>query len=164
MAIGHFDDDVRFSDAFYDVAHRYLTQMVRSDLRVHLQSTHSWHSVERFDQIDALLFTTGRELELTEFCKTNQNRELIKSAIAFLTEFQYIANYPSFVSRKTLEWLVSQQIVQAIEPAQPKFNQLLIIEKIEFTFLSLLYRIPWLIFLVFLVYFFIHGVKEASNL
>lgn len=151
MAIGHFDDDIQFSDAFYAVAHRYITQIVRKELRVHLQSTHSWLAVERLDQIDALLFTTGRELELAEFCEAKQNRELIKSAIAFLTKHQYIANHPSFVPRETLEWLVSQQIAQAVELAQPK--QSLITELIELN--ELFFPISSILCLV---YFFIKGV------
>ena len=123
MAIGHFDDDIQFSDAFYAVAHRYILQIVRNELRVHLQSTHSWLAVEQVDQIDALLFTAGRELELTEFCEAKQNRELIESAIAFLTEYQYLANHPSFVPGKTLQWLVSEQIAHDVDLEQPEPNQ-----------------------------------------
>jgi hypothetical protein len=150
MAIGHFDNDLRFSGAFYAVAHRYLAQIVRNELQVHLQYTHSWLAVERFDQIDALLFTTGRELELTEFCKAKQNRELIESAISFLTENQYLANHPSFVPRKTLQWLVSEQIVQAVDLEQPEPNQPQITEHTGFKF-------P-IVSILFLVYFFIKGV------
>jgi len=117
--IGHFDDDVLYSDAFYTVAERYLAQMVRNALRGHLQSTNQWLAVEQLDQIEELLFTGDRESELEEFCKTDQNRELIESAIAFLRAHYYISAHSSFVPRKTLQWLASQKVFQVVEPAQP---------------------------------------------
>jgi len=148
MAIDHFDNNIRFSDAFYAVAHRYLAQIVRNELRVHLQSAHPRIAVDRFDQVDTLLFTNGCELELAEFCEAKHNRKLIESAIAFLTEYQYIANDPSFVPRKTLQWIVSQQMFQTvIEP----------IGSTAFRWLR------WISFFYILGYFFIRGIKVMLN-
>ena len=94
------------------------------------------------------IFAVGRESELAEFCKAKHNRELIESAIAFLTEYQYIANDPSFVPRKTLQWIVSQQMVQtATEP-------------IGFTAFRWL---RWISFIFLLGYFFIRGIKAMLN-
>jgi len=119
MAIGHFDHDVKFSDAFYAVAYRYLAQLVRNALRVELESTYPWYADEQFDEIVELLFTSGRESELTEFCKAEENREIIQLAIEFMTEHHFINNYYSFMPPETLEWLVSQDIVRTVERAQP---------------------------------------------
>jgi hypothetical protein len=158
MDIGHFDNDLRFCDTFYAVADRYLAQLVRNELRVHLQSTHSWLAVEQFDQIDALLFTPGHESELTEFCKAKHNRELIESAIAFLTKHHYIANHSSLVPRKTLQWLVSEQIVQAVDLKQPEPNQPQFTEHKAFYF-------PYitLLFFVYLLIRFVISVGQDSS-
>jgi TPR repeat protein len=134
MVTSHFDDDSRFNGAFYAVAHRYIEALIRRALLVNVQSSHSWLAPERFDQLDALLFTEGREQELPEYCKDKQNRELIEAAFAFLIKGQYVTEYSSFVPHKTQQWLLDQQIIRPIPVERSVVNQAQYTEEKPFRF------------------------------
>jgi hypothetical protein len=163
MAIGHFDHDVRFSGSFYAVAHRYLAQVVRNELRVELESVFPWYADEQFDEIDELLFTTDHESELTEFCKVKENQELIQSAIEFLTEHQYITNYSSFVPTETLQWLVSQEIVPTVEGAQLlSYTPQTVVFKTPFIYRPLIWFLLYIVYVFIKVYFEPHPSSNSN--
>lgn len=123
MVVGHFDNDVRFSGAFYAVAHRYLLELVKLALKVHLQSPHQNFASTEAEQLEVLLFSEGRELELAEYCNAKRHRALIEAAYVFLTTNQFITRQSSFVPWKTLQWLIEHKIVRPVEAAKPRTSQ-----------------------------------------
>lgn len=113
LVIGHFDDDARYSGAFYKLTQPFIFDLIKRDFKKTLANWHPDEAPAQFDRLEQLLFLDTQQPALEQFCKSKRNKKLIQSAYQYFTRNQFITDYSSIVPESTTQWLIDQKILKS---------------------------------------------------